>query len=87
MLSTASGHFPKDFSNTKIIQNGQVISISELHTQTTSNAPTHHQIGKEMASFDQAGNATLQSRSYATDIGLFKAGMDTIDQDEVKKVI
>ena len=27
------------------------------------------------------------ARSYATDIGLFKAGMDTIDPEEVKRVI
>jgi len=28
-----------------------------------------------------------QQKNYATDIGLFKAGMDNIDQDEVKRVI
>ena len=41
-----------------------------------------------MASYDKSGNLiAMGARSYATDIGLFKAGMDTIDQDEVKKVI
>ena len=41
-----------------------------------------------MASYDKSGNlVAMNTRSYATDIGLFKAGMDTIDQDEVKKVI
>jgi hypothetical protein len=75
MLSTASGHIPKDFSNTKIVQNGQVISISDLQTLNQANAPTMHQTNKELASFDQSGNLCLTGRSYATDIGLFKAGM------------
>ena len=41
-----------------------------------------------MASYNKDGTATLQTtRNYATDIGLFKAGMQEIDQTEVKKVI
>jgi hypothetical protein len=87
MLSTASGHFPKDFSNTKMIQGGKIISLNEMQTQSTSTAPTEHNQQKDMASFDQAGNATYKQGSLATDIGLFKAGMDTCDQQEVKKVI
>jgi hypothetical protein len=44
-----------------------------------NNNPTPHQPNKELASFDQSGNLCLTGRSYATDIGLFKAGMDQID--------
>ena len=45
-------------------------------------------INKQMASYSKDGVASNSTaRSYATDIGLFKAGMDTIDQNEVKKVI
>jgi DNA polymerase kappa len=41
-----------------------------------------------MASYNKDASGKLDSTvSYATDIGLFKAGMDTIDQEEVKKVI
>lgn len=46
------------------------------------------QINKQMASYNQDGMATAETtRNYATDIGLFKAGMQEIDQSEVKKVI
>lgn len=45
-------------------------------------------LNKQMASYNKDGTATEPTvRNYATDIGLFKAGMDTIDQNEVKKVI
>jgi len=39
-------------------------------------------------SFSKEGEALGQTaRSYATDIGLFKAGMTEIDPEEVKRVI
>jgi len=41
-----------------------------------------------MASYNADGTATGETnRNYATDIGLNKAGMHMIDQNEVKKVI
>lgn len=37
-------------------------------------------MNKQMASYNKDGSATEPTvRNYATDIGLFKAGMDTID--------
>ena len=45
-------------------------------------------LNKQMASFNKDGAANEETtRNYATDIGLFKAGMDVVDQNEVKKVI
>ena len=44
---------------------------------------------KQMASYnkDGCGVGSTNAHNYATDIGLFKAGMEQIDQNEVKKVI
>lgn len=45
-------------------------------------------LNKQMASYNKDGTATDETtRNYATDIGLFKAGMQEIDQNEVKRVI
>ena len=44
---------------------------------------------KQMASYNKDGCnvGSTNAHNYATDIGLFKAGMEQIDQNEVKKVI
>ena len=101
MIVTASGPIPLDFSNTKIIQDGKVFNINDLSAFSAAgnnNQESSVQPGmgdaagvnanRMMASFNKDGTATSDTyRNYATDIGLFKAGMDTIDQNEVKKVI
>ena len=92
MITTASGPIPLDFSNTKIIQDGKVFNINDLsafshegnsNTETVSTAQpgmgdvATANMNKQLASYNKDGIATAETnRNYATDIGLFKAGMD-----------
>jgi len=94
MISTVAGAMPLDFNNTKMIQDGTVKGINEQSLISTAhtaslNAQLHHATSiKQMASYNKDGTMTTETAgSFATDIGLFKAGMDTIDQEEVKRVI
>ena len=94
MITTASGPIPLDFSNTKIIQDGKVFNINDLSAfsaegnnseQTSSVQPGMGDMGagstsKMMASYNKDGMANSETqRNFATDIGLFKAGMNDID--------
>ena len=74
MITTVAGAMPLDFNNTKMIQDGKVKILNEHGTISCMTAV------KQMASYNKDGSATMDTaRSYATDIGLFKAGMDQID--------
>jgi DNA polymerase kappa len=82
MLATASGHFPKDFSNTKLVQNGKIISMNQQDAQGLAEAPAgEDNANKEMASYDMGGQAFL------CHLGLTKAGMAGVDKEVIKSVI
>ena len=97
MINTVNGPIPLDFSNTKIIRDGKVVDINdiEMHeiamtagAQIEKAESQHGDFQQEKPFFSKEGIATGQTaRSYASDIGLFKAGMSTVDPEEVKKVI
>ena len=103
LTRTVYGNIELNFENTKIIRNGKIVDLNEVDnpdnegttieqlSRADESAQQSTQFMKQFQNTcenvpNQKPLTSIQN-SYAVDIGKFKAGMDQVDKNEVKRVI